>query len=522
MVMMAAFCEGQLLEGKYRLEREMGRGGMGVVVRAHHLELDEPVAIKLLLPDSRGDPHLVTRFQREARAAAKLKGEHVVRVLDVGSSAGHGPFMVMEHLTGETLATRLASGGPLPVTEAVAFVLQACVAMAEAHARGIVHRDLKPSNLFLTCRPDGSPLVKVLDFGISKIAQPTHNGELTVTTTSAVLGSCAYMSPEQARNARHVDARTDVWSLGVILHRLVSGRAPFEAQSASEFIAKIAADPPVPLREHAPDAPAELEAVVLRCLQKDRAARYGDVAELARALAPLSPASEALVDRVVATARAVEARCSEPELELPAGSAPTLVGEAPAEASASTATPGHPFAAAVRVGDAGSTSAVVSDRRGPRRRRLVGIAAGGAIGALVVAGLFVVRRANAPAGSAARAPEEVRAAAPSTRLADSPTRPPPVEATAGAVCGAAAAALAGDCPRAMSLIESCPAKLRHEADAVITFKCGGPIVGAGGERKAPDAAPPPVARSAAPPRPHAPRRPKPATPAPKGDPLSEW
>jgi hypothetical protein len=298
-----------LLAGKYRIERVLGQGGMGVVVAAVHVALDERVAIKLLLPEALGNAEVVARFQREARAAVRIKSEHVARVLDVGTVdpaaatlqpafgvpfVPGAPFMVMEYLEGQDLAAVLRATGPLPVSDAVAFVAQAIEAIAEAHALGIVHRDIKPSNLFLARRPDGTPLVKVLDFGISKAAIPGSMDAAAVTTTSAVLGSPMYMAPEQMISSREVDARTDVWSLGVVLYQLLTGRGPFNGTTMTELCARILQEPHAPIRASRADVPPEIEAVVARCLEKDRTHRFASVADLAEAIAPFGGQSAAL------------------------------------------------------------------------------------------------------------------------------------------------------------------------------------------------------------------------------------
>jgi len=185
----ASVSVGEILAGKYRIDRVLGAGGMGVVVAAHHLQLDERVAIKFLLPEMLAQQDAVMRFSREARAAVKIKSEHVARVTDVGTLETGAPYMVMEYLEGIDLA-ELVRRGPLPITQAVDFVLQACEAIAEAHALGIVHRDLKPANLFLATLPGGVQSVKVLDFGISKLTGlSASGGQDSATRTKALMGS---------------------------------------------------------------------------------------------------------------------------------------------------------------------------------------------------------------------------------------------------------------------------------------------------------------------------------------------
>jgi serine/threonine-protein kinase len=299
---------GQVLAGKYQVERVLGQGGMGVVVAAHHVQLDTKVAIKFLLPEMLNNREVVARFAREARAAVKITSEHVARVLDVGTLESGAPYMVMEFLEGGDLAAWLNQRGPLPIDQAVEFVLQACVAVAEAHGLGIVHRDLKPANLFCIRRPDGQLSIKVLDFGISKLtsgAGGTDPSGLSVTKTSAVMGSPLYMSPEQMQSAKSADAQSDIWALGVILYELLAGRVPFEGEAATEVAVNVVMRPPPPLRSSRPDVPPALEAVVLKCLEKGRENRYRNVAELATALAPFAPArAAASVERIAGTIHA--------------------------------------------------------------------------------------------------------------------------------------------------------------------------------------------------------------------------
>jgi serine/threonine-protein kinase len=261
---------GQILLGKFRIERVLGMGGMGVVVAATHVTLQERVAIKFLLPQALSNGEAVARFLREARAAVRIKSEHVARVTDVGQLETGAPYMIMEYLDGADLGSIVQRQGALPIEESVEYVLQACEALAEAHALGIVHRDLKPANLFLVRRADGSPSVKVLDFGISKTTGLGSSSDLGMTKTQAVMGSPLYMSPEQMVSARDVDARTDIWALGTILYELLTGKVPFEANTITQLCAMILQQDAPPLRNCRPDAPEALQDIIARSLQKDR------------------------------------------------------------------------------------------------------------------------------------------------------------------------------------------------------------------------------------------------------------
>jgi serine/threonine-protein kinase len=286
------FEPGTVLAGKYRVERVIGRGGMGVVVAAEHVELRTPVALKVLAERFVDNEPAIIRFTREARAAAKLKSEHVCQVFDVGKIDGV-PFIVMERLEGRDLAKLLRAGGAMPVAMCADYVIQACAALAEAHAAGIVHRDLKPSNLFVAERRDGTPILKILDFGVAKASDgDDHN----LTGTDNVMGSPHYMAPEQLRSAKACDARSDIWSLGVILCELATGKPPFSGETIIDLAMRISNERPTFTTTGMPPA---FVGIVERCLQKDPALRFQTVGELADALAPfvagIAPAPTALV-----------------------------------------------------------------------------------------------------------------------------------------------------------------------------------------------------------------------------------
>lgn len=278
---------GDVLAKKYRLERLVGEGGTGVVVAARHLQLDRLVAIKFLRTALASD-EIRLRFEREARAIAQIESEHVVLVLDVGALDDFSQYMVMEYLEGRDLAKILEEDGPLSVEDAVDCMLQVCEALEGAHAQGIIHRDLKPANLFLTRREDGGPHIKVVDFGISKITAPKiiDGGPREMTSAFTVLGSPRYMAPEQLRNAKDVDGRADLWSLGAVLFQLLTGKPAFEAENNVQVSLVVLANEAPLLRSVMPHAPPELEAIIAKCLTKDRDGRFQSAAELADALRP--------------------------------------------------------------------------------------------------------------------------------------------------------------------------------------------------------------------------------------------
>jgi eukaryotic-like serine/threonine-protein kinase len=273
----AAVQIGSVLAGRYRIDRVLGQGGMGIVVQATHLQLHQPVAIKFLLPEVLGNQQVVQRFVREAQAAVRLRSEHVARVIDVGTLETGAPYMVLEYLDGSDLSN--FPRNQLTVGRIVDLVLQACEALAEAHSLGIVHRDIKPANFFVTWRADGTPLLKVLDFGISKMPA---GGDSSLTATQTVMGTPAYMSPEQMKASRDVDHRSDIWSLGIVLYELLQGAPPFGGETFSAMILKVVTEP---LPRLAISLPGDLDSVIYRCLEKDPARRFQNVGELAQALA---------------------------------------------------------------------------------------------------------------------------------------------------------------------------------------------------------------------------------------------
>lgn len=392
---------GAKIAGKYRVERVLGRGGMGYVVQAFHEQLSESVAIKFMVPELASDPDAVARFLREARAAFRIRSEHVAQVLDVGEHEG-APFIVMELLSGRDLATEIAERF-VPSSEAVGFMLQICEALATAHALGIVHRDLKPSNLFLTRKTDGTPLIKVLDFGISKaLDDPNVAPADSLTMSHRLLGSPHYMSPEQARAPKVADARSDIWSLGVVLYELVLGERPFHGDTPVAILASLLSDtvPEISVEQRR-KMPEELMAVVLRCLNRDPERRFANAAELARALLPMaSPNSEALVLRIEGIARTTPT----PALATAPIPTPTPVNDT-VESPSPLRYIQAPTLVSGRSSLAGASSTHMLDSRGvPVVQRTFGVKALALVA--VLAALFywfVVRgvRAHYEAGSAA-------------------------------------------------------------------------------------------------------------------------
>jgi serine/threonine-protein kinase len=434
---------GDILAGKYRVERVLGMGAMGVVVAATHLDLQELRAIKFMMPSELGDAEGAERFLREARAAARLKSQHVTKIHDVGrlepgSPAPGCPYIIMEHLAGCDLKRLLRMHGPRPVSEAATYVLQACEALAEAHALGIVHRDLKPANLFLTSGPNGGPCVKVLDFGIAKVTGGTGADgapAMDVTSTSALMGSPLYMSPEQMRSTRDVDGRADLWSLGIILYELCTGRVPFAGTTITQVCAAVIGDRPAAPSALRADLPPAFEAVILRCLEKDVAFRFATALELAAALRPFTLAA---APPAVTPPPAASPAAALPAPGLPPDQAATQMWTRGAPEGADEAPTVARSSGALNTarGTAWGQTTGSTARPASRRGLLVGaVVTVGLVGALATA--LVVTRGSA-AGDAAPATTGPAPASPSA--AASAGLPPPLVATATAAPEAPSAA----------------------------------------------------------------------------------
>jgi serine/threonine-protein kinase len=392
---------GTILADRYRIERALGVGGVGYVMAATHVHLQEPVAIKMLHPALARDAEMVARFLREGRAAVKIKSEHVARVLDVAELPDHTPYLVMELLDGSDLAQVLERRGTIDIAQAVDWLLQACEAIAEAHALEIVHRDLKPANLFIArSRTNGAESVKVLDFGISKMSG-AGDGNLAMTKTSAVLGSPLYMSPEQLRSSRNVDARTDIWALGVILFELVSGGPPFVAESLAELSVLVLSTDAPRLARVRPEVPKELSDIVATCLQRRSEDRFANLADLADRLAPFGTAraresAETIVRTLGMPAARAVPPANESHLVLPARGAA-----------------GDPNAVTLAQSDGPMVSAAqeVAGSRRPRTRLVAGLL--GLFLFLGGVGSFAIYRARLASHAYAAAATSVAPAAPS-------------------------------------------------------------------------------------------------------------
>ncbi|MGE0545969.1 MAG: serine/threonine-protein kinase [Kofleriaceae bacterium] len=401
---------GEVIDGKYRIEVRLGEGGMGRVLAASHLAIGSTVAIKVLKSSALSYPEVPKRFMREARAAGRLRSEHVVRVMDVGQLKSGEPYMVMEMLHGSDLASHLANG-PIPPALAVEYIVQACEGLAEAHALGMVHRDIKPANLFVTKRSNGAPLIKLLDFGIATAA--IGDVDHGLTTTQSVIGSPSYMSPEQLRAARDVDQRSDIWSLGVTLYELLSMRQPFVAPTLTALSLMIVSDPHPPLLHIEP----ALREVIDRCLAKEREDRYQTVAELAQALAPLFPGGHAAAELVTGALRQAVA--------------PTLLGTGPIHALDGQWTGAAGSEARLPPGLGANTTGMVAGQSEPSvstsRRKWIAIGLASTV-AVAAVGLLAVTSLRNDDGAVT--PSTLPAPAQVAPLETNPTPPPPAPAAA--------------------------------------------------------------------------------------------
>lgn len=333
---------GEIIAGKFRVDRILGQGGMGVVVLATHLVLEEQFALKVLRPELAADPEIVERFSREAKACVRIKSEYVARVHDVGMRGDGTPFMVMEYLEGIDLGTALHESGPLPIAEAVEYVVQACEALAQAHAIGIVHRDIKPENLFMVNQMEGWNSIKLLDFGISKAIPAPRSQDFAAgnrgghVRETRMMGTPHYMSPEQMQQLETIDGRSDIWSLGVVLYELLTAHYAWDGATVREVTQAILKGRTPLLEEVRRDAPPGLSHVIERCLEKDPELRFANVAELAIALLPFAPRRARLsAERSVSVARA--AGLSRMDLKVPTSIHPpsSLASTGPAISSAS-------------------------------------------------------------------------------------------------------------------------------------------------------------------------------------------
>jgi serine/threonine-protein kinase len=290
---------GDLISGKYRLQRLLGAGSMGSVWAARNELTNRDFAVKFLLPELSRNEEALNRFFLEARACGQIRNPAIVDVYDMGKADDGSPYLVMELLEGEGFDARIARQGRMRAVDVCRYIVQVARGLEEAHARGLIHRDLKPGNIFFALDKNGEVHPKVLDFGISK--ETSDHFDKIKTGTGAVLGSPAYMSPEQARGELDVDARTDIWALGVIMYEALSGELPFDANNYNALMLRIITDPHQPLLQRCPDVPPELSDLVDCLLQKDRAKRIGSAGELAHQLeriyAKLTDAPLALPER---------------------------------------------------------------------------------------------------------------------------------------------------------------------------------------------------------------------------------
>jgi serine/threonine-protein kinase len=402
---------GKTAGGKYKLVRLLGTGGMGEVYEAQHSIIGRRFAIKFLHPFLASNAEVVTRFQREAQAAGGLENENIAAVVDAGTADDGAPYLVMEYLDGEDLAHLLVRGGPLPVTRATYIMIQACRGLVAAHARGIVHRDLKPENLFVCKRNDGSDVVKVLDFGIAKLHGASVGTGLTQTGTT--MGTPFYMSLEQARGAKEVDLRTDIYALGVILYEILSGTKPHPGESYNEILYHVITHEPAPLDAIRAGLPAGLPDVVQKAMSRDPGDRYASAVDLMEALIPFA-------GRAVTPLRTQSVIVAISGDTMPS---PVSMLVPPVAKTARLDTPGSPVATALETND--------TPEDNPARSHSRTIVAGGIAAIAVLTVLFTwlaLGRRQPQSPIPAPAPVTTPEAVPAIP-APAPTTPPPAAAT---------------------------------------------------------------------------------------------
>ena len=455
---------GSLINGKYLVENVIGEGGVGVVVAAQNVELSEHVALKFLKPEMLERTDIIGRFMHEAKASCSIKSEHCASVYDVGRTSAGVPFLVMELLEGQDLSSVLEGGRQLDVRQVAEYGMQVCDALAAAHAKGVVHRDIKPENLFVTTR-GGMRSIKVLDFGISKTALTGSvlSSVLPLVKTQALMGTPFYMSPEQVRTPDRIDARTDIWSLGIVLFEALAGRLPLHAESITELCAEILESPLDSLSQYRQDLPEGLVEVVEKCLEKDVKRRYQNVAQVALALMPYAPSRARICAERAGQALATAGLVDADSVRIPSSIPPAMsTGSYPAvRVSGTQSVASGSFQVgpppAISVPAAAPAPAPVASKK-PYAIAAIGLG--------IVGAIFFLTRTPAPA-PAAPPPPIVQAAAPVVPATTTVAEPPPVE----------------------------PAK-EAEAPPKPVEKAARPVVHA--------AAPPPPARPAPAPRPPAP------------------
>ncbi len=426
---------GDTIGGKYRIDRILGAGGMGIVAAAHHVDLEQAVALKfLLVGDPRHRDEFVSRFRREAKVASKVNSEHVVRVMDVGTTATGIPYIVMELLEGEDLDAVLEREGFMEQTLAVDLVIQTCAALAEAHAAGIVHRDIKPANLFLTHRRDGSPCIKILDFGISKANE--REGAQSLTGTNATMGSPTHMAPEQWISAKSVDHRSDIWSLGAVLFELLTGRLAFDGSTMPEICQRVLNQEPA-YPEDITVLPG-LKAVIARCLSKDPEDRFEHVGAVASALYAFAGrqgqiAADQTIGAINASVRFSMGGASPVTLADGSRTGGRNVGVTRASGSQGEAANPHEAITVMRPGSGrqkqwdgdtamNTTTSVVRRQNRARRGVLLGL---GALAGLGI-GLAIWRAtASAPTAIPSQDPSAAAAVSPPDAVEEEPTPTPP-------------------------------------------------------------------------------------------------